>query len=387
MILPRKYLPINWTGSMKFSEAHFIENEQSIYDAIRDTISISINTYNYGVLPPFLGQNRSIDIQINQRSGSDQFVQIVLNGLNAVTSGGLRISINPKYDTEAVMYTHSFAAEAFSGTNDEQIFDVVLRVIPEERVPVGDPDPEEVPPRVPYVGPKYVLNVLPANQGNSDGATHLTVGRIIRHGDQFLIDENYIPPCTAVISHPILLQYYRNFGDALSTLQADSLKIIAKIQLRHQHPGLSGTINMLCRELLSYIADIQFEYQNMVRHQPPIVMIGCFSTLASRLLVVVNCFSTVEREELLNYFYQWIDVTPGNFGRVLAQCAGIIYQHQNSYESIDSIAKFLDMLGVVWKRLSTLEYIGQRKDNIVITEQSEMRQSSSGIRQKWKTID
>jgi hypothetical protein len=71
----------------------------------------------------------------------------------------------------------------------------------------------------------------------------------------------------------------------------------------------------------------------------------------------------------------------------LAQCAGIIYQHQNSYESIDSIAKFLDMLGVVWKRLSTLEYIGQRKDNIVITEQSEMRQSSSGIRQKWKTID
>lgn len=387
MILPRKYLPINWTGSMKFSEAHFIENEQSIYDAIRDAISLSINTYNYGVLPPFVGQNRSIDIQINQRSGSDQFVQIILNGLNAVTSGGLRISINPKYDSEAVVYTHSFATEAFADTRENtQFFDVVLRVIPEERVPLGDPDPEEVPPRVPYIGPKYVLNVVPANQGNSDGANHLVVGRIVQYGDQFLVDEKYIPPCTALISHPSLLQYYRLFGDMLGALQADSLKIVGKIQLRHQHPGLSGTIEKLCREMLSYIADIQFEYQNMVRQQPPIAMIGCFSTFASRMLVVLNCFTTVEREELLNYFYQWVDITPGNFGSALAQCAGIIYQHQNCYQSVELVAQFLDILTVIWKRLGLLEYIGQRKDNIIITEQSE-RRFSSGIRQQWKTID
>lgn len=386
MILPKKYLPINWTGSMKFSETHFIENEQSIYDAIRDAISVSINTYNYGVLQPFLGQNESLDIQIGQL-GSDQFVQVTVNGLNAITAGGMRIFINPKNENDRVTCTHSFVAADDDVVDAGQVFDVVLRVIPEERVAVGEPDPEEMPPRIPYVRPKYMLSVLPTNQGSSDGAGHLVVARIIQQRDQFLIDENYIPPCTAIVSHRALLQAYRNFGDILSSLQADALKVIAKINLRNQNPSLSRTIEALCRELLNYIADIQFEYQNMVRQQPPIIMISYFSTLANRLLVLINCFSTVDKEELLNYFYQWIDVTPGGFGKVLTRCAGIIYQHQNINESIEPIYQFLDMLDTIWKRLGTLEYIGQRRDNIVIAaEQTQTRNATNG-RQAWKTID
>jgi hypothetical protein len=385
MILPKKYLPINWTGSMKFSEAHFIENEQSIYDAIRDAISVLVNTYNYGVLPPFLGQSESIDIQINQRS--DQFVQVAVNGLNAITASGMRIFINPKNEIESVSCTHSFVV-ADEDTGTGQVFDIVLRVIPEERVPVGEPDPDEMPPRIPYVRPKYLLSVLPTNQGSSDGAGHLVVGRIIQLRDQFLVDEHYIPPCTAVISHRALLQAYKNYGEILGSLQANALKVIAKIQLRNQHPGLSRTIEGLCRELLNYIADIQFEYQNMVRQQPPIVMIGYFSTLANKLLVLINCFNTIDKEELLNYFYQWIDVTPGGFGKVLTKCAGIMYQHQNINESIEPIYQFLDMLDTIWKRLATLEYIGQRRDNIVIAaEQTQTRNTASGGRQAWKTID
>lgn len=383
MILQKKYLPINWTGSMKFSEAHFIENEQSIYDTIRDAASIPINTYNYGVLPPFVGQNESLDIQISQRS--DQFVQVAVNGLNAITAGGMRIFINPKNESEHISYTHSFVA---SEDDTEQVFDVVLRVISEERVPVGEPDPEEMPPRIPYVRPKYLLNVLPTNKEALDGAGHLVIGRIIQQRDQFLIDENYIPPCTAVLSHRMLLQAYKHFGDTLSSLQGEALKVIAKIHLRNQHAGLSRTIEFLCRELLNYIADIQFGYQNMVKQQPPIVMIGYFSTLANRLLILINCFSAADKEEVLNYFYQWIDVTPGGFGKVLTKCAGIVYEHQNMNESIEPVYQFLDMLDAIWKRLGTLEYIGQRRDNIVITaEQAQARNTTSGGRQAWKTID
>lgn len=385
MILPKKYLPINWTGSMKFSESHFIENERSIYDTIRDAISLTINPYNYGVLPPFLGQNESLDIQISQRS--DQFVQITLNGLNAITAGGMRISINPKNEKDSIVYTHSFlTSDTTEETADQQIFDIILRVIPGERVLVGEPDPEEVPPRIPYIGPKYVLSVLPTNPDGADSASYLVVGRVIQHGDQFLVDENYIPACTAVVSHRVLLQAYRNFGNALISLQSSAMKVISKINFRNQNTVLSDTIEAWSRELLTYIASTQFEYQNMIKEQPPVVMINCFSTLANRLVARLNCLNTAEKEEFLNYFYQWIDVTPGNFGNVLTKCAGIVYQHQNIYRSIEPVSHFLDMMDTIWQRLGSLEYIGQRKDNIIITEQTQSRQAGS-VKQAWKTID
>ena len=371
---------------MKFSESHFIENERSIYDTIRDAISININSYNYGVLPPFLGQNESLDIQISQRS--DQFVQITLNGLNAITAGGMRVNINPKNEKDSIVYTHSFLPTDGSdkAISTEQVFDIVLRVIPGERVLVGEPDPEEIPPRIPYVGPKYVLSVLPSNPDGADSASYLVIGRVVQHGDQFLVDENYIPSCTVLSSHRALIQAYKNFGNRLISLQSSAAKVIAKINLRNQHVTLSDTIGAWCGEILSYIATIQFEYQNMVKEQPPIVMVNCFATLANRLLVRLNSLSTVDKEELLNYFYQWIDVTPGNFGNILTQCAGIAYQHQNIYKSIEPIDHFLDMLDTIWLRLSSLEYIGQRKDNIIITEQTQSRQAGS-VKQSWKTID
>ena len=270
----------------------------------------------------------------------------------------MRIFINPKDEKASVIYTHSFATAGALDKGLEKVFYVVLRVSPEERILVGEPDPEEVPPRIPYVGAKYTLDVFPTDQESTDGFAYLIVGKIIQQGDRFLIDEKYIPPCTATVSHFALLQAYKDFGSIQSVLQTDALKIIAKIQLKQQQrSSLQQSVEGLCREILVYIANTQFEYNNEIKQQPPISMIKHFSTLANKLLTFLSCLNPADKEEMLSYFYQWIDVTPGIFVETLTKGAGIIYQHQNISRSMTPISEFLNMLNNIYGDLFVCAYL------------------------------
>ena len=92
-----------------------------------------------------------------------------------------------------------------------------------------------------------------------------------------------------------------------------------------------------------------------------------------------------EREELLKYFYEWKDVTPGNFEELLAKTIEMVYDHKQINQSMTTINDFLIVLVALWNKLSGLEYIGQHKENIVVAEQQVVQQVQA--RKTWTLLD
>jgi glutaredoxin 2 len=137
--------------------------------------------------------------------------------------------------------------------------------------------------------------------------------------------------------------------------------------------------------MLDYLAQVFFNYRNFGYQESPAHLAGYFSKLAHVFFTGIKLIEAKEREEMLKYFYEWRDVTPGNFEELLARTIELIYDHQDIYASMSLIEEFLKVVAALWKKLSTLEYIGQRKENIVVAEQQIVQQVQA--KRTWTLLD
>lgn len=386
MLFPIKHPAVNWIDGMKISRQHFIDTDKHVADSLRDTASAFLHNYDYGLLPPFRGERLSSDFEITERITNQ--IEVRLRQCNAITAGGCRIDLPPlEYGSQLI---HQYAFDEAVATEDPasaSLYYVVLAVNPFDKVPAGDPDPAEMPPRHPHAAKQYQLMVVPAAQVNSHelGVHHLVIGQLIKQYGRFSVNEQYIPPCTAITSHPALIQYYERFSSLLNDIQVNSFRIIDKITSRDVIQSLAKNVRLLCEQLLQFIAQLFYVYRNMIHQQPPVVMIGQFSNLAHVFYTTLHFSGGKEKEELLKYFYEWKDVTPGNFEELLRKTIDLVYDHHQIHQSLEQINHFLQVLAALWSKLSSLEFIGQRRENIVVAEQQVIQQTQA--KKTWTLLD
>lgn len=385
MILPLKYKPVNWVDGMKLSSDHFVATDQFNQDFVRDANSISISNFNYGLLPPFAGQRASHDIEIIEKATNH--IEVRVRHCNAITAEGCRIDIVGSSNLdEQLTYTHYFNSD---NTDYAKIslYNILLTVNPFERVPSGSPDPQDNPPRYPHISKNYGITILPASEMAPKAADsyYLTIGQLQLEGGRININNNYIPPSSTMTSHPVLVRYYELFGSQINDLQLAAFKIIDKTSNKDAITPLGRNIRLLSEKLLDYIGQIFYSYRNLGYQQPPIQIVGYGSNLAHVFFTGIKLIESKEREEMLKYFYEWRDVTPGNFEELLARNIELIYDHQNIYSSMSMTEEFLKVMIALWNKLGTLEYIGQRKENIVVAEQQMVQQVQ--VKRSWTLLD
>lgn len=370
---------------MKLSSDHFIATDQFNQDFVRDANAISLNNFNYGLLPPFAGQRVSHDIEITEKATNH--IEVKVRHCNAITSEGCRIDIlNTSSYEDQLSYNHYF-----SNDNVEQskstLFNILLTVNPFERVPSGVPDPEDNPPRYPDVSKQYGISILPATEmaPKATDTYHLTIGQLVLENGRISINTHYIPPSSSITSHPTLIRYYELFSNLINDLQLAAFKIIDKTGGKEAITPLGKNIRLLSEKLLDYIAQIFFNYRNFGYQQSPVYIASYCSNLSHVFFTGIKMIEPKEREEMLKYFYEWRDVTPGNFEELLARNIELVYDHQNIYASMSMIEEFLKVMVALWNKLSTLEYIGQRKENIVVAEQQVIQQVQT--KRSWTLLD
>lgn len=379
---------VNWVDGMKISKSHLAQTEDYFIDVVRDATNMRLTDYNFGILPPYKGDQLSSDFEITERISNH--VEIELRKCNAITAGGCRVNINPVDQTEYLRLDYPFESDILSIENkNEQLFwDVILVVRPFDRTPLGTPDPEETPPRHPDAGKSYALFIKPAGQIKVDefGMHHLIIGRVTKIGDRYEVDRNYIPPCTSMSSHPDLKKYYERFGKYLNDIEISSHKIIQKIHERENISDIAKNINLVCEHLLTNISTIYFNYRNKGRYYSPIETLNVFSSLAHLTFVSINFIHKKKKEEMLQYFYEWSDVTPGNFTEMLTDMLELIYDHHDIRSLMTRTEEFLSMFAALWIKLSTLEYIGQHKENIVVAEKIQ-KMDTGPKKSEWTILD
>lgn len=363
-----KYKLVNWEEGMNVNFNHLQQSENFFLERLCDGQAIRLHGYNYGFLPSLSKGSESTEFEISERITGK--VEIKLKRCNAITVDGYRISYNP-VSSDCMLHIHSFADDK-KAASSKQVWDVILVADPFRRVPTGIPDEKETPPRHPDSAEHYNIAVVPQGHINSEqmGLHYLLIGRIRQKGGRYEIDSNYIPPCTSMRSHSDLLKYYENFGVSLNNIEKASNTIISKVRNRSQNSPLAHHVAMMCENIMRYIATIYFAYRNTGGDAAPIEIVNYFSTLAHVCYISLNFISKQEKEELLKYFYEWSDVTPGSFEELLANTLGIAYEHNGIRTMMLQLESFLQILAELWLKLSKLEYIGQHKDNIVVSERS-----------------
>ncbi len=381
MYLPIKYRSVNWVDGMKISSDHFVQTDNFIQDMVRDSNTIALNNNNFGLLPPFSGENTSMDIQITERASNQ--IQVKIKQCNAITAEGYRIRISPTALGEELVFNHYFTQEQL--TDAVETYYIILTVNPHERVATGKADAEETPLRYPEIDSFYGITILPASQISAKNNHYLEVGKLTRSSAGIQLITDYIPPCTAILSHNDLIKYYESFSSLLNDFQLLSFRIIDKITSKDTISPIGRNVKMLCDKMLDYIAHIYFSYRNIAFQQTPLVLVGYFSEMAHIFFSSIKSIAGAEREELLKYFYEWKDVTPGNFEELLARLIEVVYNHHDIKSSMTVVDEFLRVIIALWNKLSTLEYIGQRKENIVVAEQ-QMVQTVQAKR-TWTLLD
>lgn len=381
-----KHNLVNWQTSMGVSYLHLQQTENYFIEHLGDNLATRLTGYNYGLLPSLDRRHHSSEFDISERVTGK--VEIKLRSCNAITAGGYRIAYNPTHQ-EYLSYTHSFEEEKESENSDSSYWDVILSINPFERIPSGVPDEKENPPRHPDAKEDYSLSIVQKGHTNYDqlGAYHLIIGRIRRYGGRYEVDTNYIPASTSMCSHPDLLNYYENFGAYLNDIERASNLILSKIRNRSQNSPLAFHIAIMCENMMRYISVIYFRYRNMGRNALPVEIADYFSTLAHTCFISLNFISKSEKEELLKYFYEWSDITPGSFEELLSNTLSIIYDHNNIRSIMIQMNSFLQIVSELWVRLSTLEYIGQHKENIVISERSYQQETKKKETGGWTILD
>lgn len=381
MIQPLKHFAVNWVDGMKISREHFIQQENFLIDSVRDACSLSVGPFNYGLLPvaDTFGDRSIYELQ----STATNDALLIIKKCSAVTLAGNRIELSD-YSVNIRNLAKNLSTDGHEA--DGQYF-ILASVNAFDKIPFGEIDVEEAPPRHPFTKANYKIELVETSILNSSysGGNYLVFGKVEIRSGIAQIDNNFIPPCTSLQSHPKLTEYYSLYSNSLSNLRQYSFRILQKAAHRNQNTPLANNVKKLCETVINQIGDTYFEFRNMASVQPPIFLMNIFSRLALNLYNATQMMLPAELEEMLNYSLEWSEVSPHTLLNQLTAVAEINYNHNDSGEGFYNILQMLRCLEQVLGKLSELDYIGQRKENIIVNEQ-EVR-SNNDPKKGWSVID
>lgn len=380
MIQPIKHFAVNWTDGMKISESHLIAHDNFFFDLIRDRSSLRSKSFEYGLLPTKSSKDfEETNFEVYKTATKD--IQVLIKHCSAITAAGYRIDLS---DYKTNIETRS------SGENEEdmdEIHYILISVNPYKRLPFGDIDPEETPPRHPFTKENYHIDLMPETHVKSakTGGNYIIIGRAIFKDNMVEVDRSFIPPCVNIQSHPALVSYYNTFAKVIGDLQQYSIKISHNIAQRNQDSTLALNIKALCEVLISHFSRIYFQYRNIIPESSPIYLVEIFSSIALHLYHKIQSMATKEMEEMLNYFYEWSEVAPHSLLNHLSWVAEINYDHNNIADTLVKIEEFLLKLDIIYNKLSSLDYIGERKENIIVNEKDIT--PTPKVKKGWSLLD
>ena len=364
----KNHYRVNWIDGMKINKNHFIEADNAFTSFSQLVSSKDVNAINYGLLPDLMS-NEAVDMVFSM-DGQDT-IKIQLNRCRAITTGGYIINISPEISS-FLEQTDSIIKTSYNINSSEKECYVVLSVNPYGRIPIGDANLEEEPPRHPYVLPEFNLSVINLEESNEEefGQHHVTIGKIQFNEGVASLAEDFIPPCVSIQSHQDLRYIYTEIHTFFNALEKYSMNIIQKIYQKKQSNELASMVMTLTQNSLQYLGGMLPEFRLSDRHLPPVTMITKLMALARVIKNSMDVYVGTGKEELLNYLSDWCDLNQGAFENVLIEMMDLEYQHTDINKALFSVSNFTKLMLSLFKKLNELDYIGKKSDsNIFVKEE------------------
>lgn len=367
MIEKLSHFPVNWIDGMKINKNHFTDVQNFVSDSVRDAVGVHTSSINYGLLPM---QN---SIKINLIIDNHKLLRIKVEECHAITPNGSRIEIGGS-TTDELSLSLSYPEAVRELKEDENaVLLACISINPFKRMPYGEPDPEENPPRYPYTQPEYSLNLIPEDELKNTigfGANYLTIGKILVSSGESKIDENYIPPSISISSHKKLQDLYIEIDRFYGQIELYAVHIAQKIYAKRQTNELAIMMELMSDKTLSYLGSEINRFRWMSPHTPPAGMLLSVAALARILKNFIDARSGAGKEELLNYFAEWCNVSQGDFEVIFTETINTDYNHNQMDKIITKITRFMKTLEELFSVLSRLDYIGKKRDGSIFVSEN-----------------
>lgn len=369
-------LAVNWIDGMKINKDHFIATDLNLSRHLLNVYQTIVNPYNYGLLLQNRYKKQALNVVID--IDSQAYVHAKVFTCSAITKGGVRIEIDEAHFADSELAAELPSASISKDELNNNEYYLALTIDTSKRVPFGIADPEEQPPRLPYVIPGINLSIHKSNELESiKSANSLLIGRLIYVDEKPQLDEDYIPPCQTIFSHPKLAEYHAQLVKILGQIEIDLINILKRIKEKKQSTSIAITVADVIDSLLLYMSVHLVEFRRMARYYPPVYIFEHMSAIARNVSNAINKQATADREELLNYIQDWSNLKQGEFEELIAKAIEYYYDHDDINKSINHLAPFVNAISKVTNTLSNLDFIGKKKDRqIFVKEQKENPGSS-----------
>lgn len=352
-----KHFPVNWIDGMKINKKHFIELQDNFEDQIRDARNLEVNELNYGLLATPLSRPFQYSVSIDAHNE----LSVTIKTLKAITPAGGRIEITD--------FTGEFSEKIELKDFDvkEQNYYLLLNVDPYTRIPSGEQNMEEIPPRFPHALPKYSLSSVIESEVNQNniGALQFPIAKFKTSSENYEIITSYIPPSLTLNSHPNLISLFEIYDLFFKQLEFYAIQINRKIKFRTNNEDENIIANMVfdvCDKALRFV-ELNITKNKWVNYNlKPIELLDNVVSLSRTIKNSFDYFSGDGKEMLFNYFSEWTDIKSGDYERLFTDTINVKFNAYDIEPVITQVKDFMTKLDQLFSILNQLDYIGKKRD-------------------------
>jgi len=363
-----KHFPVNWIDGMKINKNHFITLQDNIEDLVRDARNLGVNELNYGLMSTHLTRPFQYSISIDAHNE----LSVNIKMMKAVTPGGGRIEITD--------FTGEFNEKIELKDFDfkENNYYLLLNVDPFQRIPTGEQNMEEIPPRFPNAMSRYFLTSVIESEVNQNniGALQFPLAKFKTSANSYEILTDYIPPSLTVNSHQTLITLFENYESFFKQLEFNAVQISQKIRFRNSTEDENLIANMVfdsCGKILNYVA------QNITRNKwtsfqmKPMEVLENVVSLARIIKNSFDSFSGDGKEMLFNYFSEWTEISSGDYERLFSETINSKYKAFDIEPTVAHANNFIAKIDYLFNLLNQLDYIGKKRDTGIFVNENIVR--------------
>ena len=228
---------VNWQDGMLLTQQHLKSQEKYFEDLARWYATSAGD--NFGLIRKSLSGQPALNLNLIV-SGSRLRVEVLR--CQAITPGGYYIEVNESARNAVV-------GEAELGDGNVPVF---IGVDPEAKLQVGEPDPKEDVPRVPYVANRYTLFLgkkpsLPEEQ-------FLQIGQVAVSGGEAALSATYYPPCLSIFADERLNQKAIDLRNRLENLLSLASRAYTAIATSGALSTESSSLQVAFKETMYHLA-------------------------------------------------------------------------------------------------------------------------------------
>lgn len=373
----KKHFPVNWIDGMKINKNHFIDQDNANTDSLQDIASLGLSPLRYGILAASAAGENTFNIKTSFDNQGALRVSVL--SCQAITTGGMRISIpavstNRQSDTDDVLS----AIFPLSEAKKESAWWIFLFVNPFQKQPFGSPDLSETPPRLPFILPTYALEIV-SETDYRKFANHpysIPLGKVLVNGNDIKIDEDYLPPCMSIISHPDLLSLHGELDKYFADIELYCSHIVQKIYVKKQQNEISELVMFLCDRVMLYLGQVISTMRWKMIYEPPVEMFMSIAALARIMKNTIDLRIGSGKDELMTYMGEWCELKQGELETMLSKMANAGFNSNDINKNIQQVIEFVKITTRLFETLSKLEFIGKRKESGIFVKEEAPKQAT-----------